>query len=435
MSRFLFATVPAVGHTAPALPIAKVLIDRGHSVRWYTGMAFRDQITSIGATYCSMSGHDSSVVGRDGHFPERSELSGLRRLQHDLVHGFVRPAAAQVRDLRHLLAAEPADVIVGDTGFLGGPLVQELGGPPFAAYGITVAAFPSPDQAPFGLGLRPTNGPLGRLRNRALDRFVRATLFKPVIGALNEIRRELGLPESSKSLFEYPMRSAVYLQLSPESFEYPRSDLPDSIRYVGPPRPLPDTGWQPPAWWSDLEGARRVVLVNQGTVATDSEQLLRPALTALADEDCLVVAVTGGPDPAVLGPLPGNARVERRIPFDQLMPHVDVFVTNGGYGGVQLALAHGVPMVAAGKTEDKSEVTTRIAFSGVGINLRTQTPTPDQVRTAVREVLADPSYAEAAGWMKLEIEVAGREEAAASLLEEVARTGRVSASAETGKPV
>jgi len=37
--------------------------------------------------------------------------------------------------------------------------------------------------------------------------------------------------------------------------------------------------------------------------------------------------------------------------------------------------------------------------------------------------------------MKLEIEVAGREEAAASLLEEVARTGRVSASAETSRPV
>ena len=178
-----------------------------------------------------------------------------------------------------------------------------------------------------------------------------------------------------------------------------------------------------------------MVLVNQGTVATDSDQLLRPAITALADEDCLVVAVTGGPDPTGLGPLPANARVERRIPFDQLMPYVDLFVTNGGYGGVQLALAHGVPMVAAGKTEDKIEVNARIAFSGVGVDLRTQTPTPDQVRTAVQQVLADPSYAEAASWMKLEIEVAGREEAAASLLEEVARTGRVSASAEASRSV
>jgi MGT family glycosyltransferase len=433
MSRFLFATVPAVGHTVPALPIAKALIDRGHFVRWYTGVAFQDQITSIGATYCPMSDHDSSIVGLDD--AEWSQHSGLRRLQYDLVHGFVRPATAQIRDLRELLATEPADVVVGDTGFLGGPLLQELGGPPYAAYGITVAAFPSPDQAPFGLGLRPTVGALGRLRNYALKQVVQATIFKPVLGALNEVRRDHGLPESGKGLFEYPMSAAVYLQLSPESFEYPRSDLPDSIRYVGPPRPLADPGWQPPAWWSDLESARRVVLVNQGTVATDSDQLLRPAITALADEDCLVVAVTGGPDPAVLGPLPANARVERRIPFDQLMPHVDLFVTNGGYGGVQLALAHGVPMVAAGKTEDKIEVNSRIAFSGVGVDLRTQTPTPEQVRTAVRQVLADPSYAEAASWMKLEIEVAGREETAASLLEEVARTGRVSAPAETSRPV
>jgi MGT family glycosyltransferase len=229
------------------------------------------------------------------------------------------------------------------------------------------------------------------------------------------------------------MSARVYLQLSPQSFEYPSSDLPDAVHFVGPPRPLPDPTWRPPAWWSDLESARRVVLVNQGTVATDSDQLIRPALTALADEDCLVVAVTGGPDPAVLGPLPANARVERSIPFDQLMPHVDVFVTNGGYGGVQLALAHGIPMVAAGKTEDKIEVTARIAYSGVGINLQTQTPTPDQIRTAVRHVTTETSYAEAAAGMKVEIEVGGREEAAASLLEEVARTGRVTTPAEPGR--
>ena len=422
MSRFLFATVPAVGHTVPALPIAKALIDRGHSLRWYTGAAFENQIASIGATYCPMSEHDSSVV--DENALQRSRLSGLRRLRFDLVNGFVRPVTAQIRDLRELLAAEPADVVVGDTGFLGGPLLQELGGPPFAAYGVTVAAFPGPDLAPFGLGLRPARGAMGRLRNRLLDRFVRAVLFREVLHTLNEIRRDLGLPESSKSLFEYPMGAPAYLQLSPAGFEYPRDDLPDSIHFVGPPRPLPDPAWQPPAWWAELERAPLVVLVTQGTVATDSDQLLTPALTALAAEDCLVVAVTGGPDPTVLGSVPANARVERRIPFDRLMPYVDVFVTNGGYGGVQLALADGVPVVVAGKTEDKIEVAARVAFSGVGINLRTQTPSADQLGRAVRRVLTEPRFAEAAGSLQAEIRAGGREEKAASLLEEVARASR-----------
>jgi UDP:flavonoid glycosyltransferase YjiC (YdhE family) len=31
-------------------------------------------------------------------------------------------------------------------------------------------------------------------------------------------------------------------------------------------------------------------------------------------------------------------------------------VTNGGYGGVQMALSYGVPLVVAGASEDKPEV-------------------------------------------------------------------------------
>ena len=97
-----------------------------------------------------------------------------------------------------------------------------------------------------------------------------------------------------------------------------------------------------------------MILVNQGTVATEPHELLQPALTALAGEDVLVVAVTGGRDPAELGWVPANARVERFIPFERLLPYVYVLVTNGGFGAVQLALADGVPIVAAGRPRTRS---------------------------------------------------------------------------------
>ena len=108
--------------------------------------------------------------------------------------------------------------------------------------------------------------------------------------------------------------------------------------------------------------------------------------------------------------MPANARVERRIPFDALLPHVDVMVTNGGFGGVQLALAHGVPLVAAGRTEDKVEVAARVAHSGAGVDLRTQTPTAARIREAVSTVLAEPQYTLAARRIQREIHHAGRED-------------------------
>ena len=51
-------------------------------------------------------------------------------------------------------------------------------------------------------------------------------------------------------------------------------------------------------------------------------------------------------------------------------------ITNSGYGGIQQALAYGVMLIAAGKTEDKAENGARIAWSGVGIDLKTDSPTP-----------------------------------------------------------
>ena len=59
---------------------------------------------------------------------------------------------------------------------------------------------------------------------------------------------------------------------------------------------------------------------------------------------------------------------------------------------MQQGLANAVPLVLAGLTEDKLEGNTRLAATGAAINLRTQRPSPDAIRDAVREVLADRSY-------------------------------------------
>ena len=420
MSRIVFATTPADGHTVPALPIARALIERGHSVRWYAGRKYAERIAAVGAEYVPMSDHDYSEVGLDGFFPERAAVSGMAKLRFDMTVAFSQPARTHLADLLALLENEPADLVVGDTGMIAGPMLTELGGPPFAAFGISVVGFPDRDVPPFGLGLGPTTGPLGRLRNRALHALVRKTIFAGMADTVNAIRNDFGLPARDEIVFEYMLHSSLYLQLGAEGFEYPHRDLPAQVRFVGPVRPWSDREWSAPEWWSDLDSGLPVVVVNQGTVATDPTELLLPSLAALAGEDVLVVAVTGGRDPRDLGPIPSNARVERFIPFDRLLPKADVLVTNAGFGAIQLALAAGVPIVAAGKTEDKLEVSARVGWSGVGINLRTQRPRRDFITAAVRQVLGDDQYRQRAQALQAEIALAGREEAAAAELERLA---------------
>ena len=84
-----------------------------------------------------------------------------------------------------------------------------------------------------------------------------------------------------------------------------------------------------------------------------------------------------------------------------------VYVTNGGYGGVQYALRYGVPIVTSGGKEDKPEVAGRVAWSGVGRALRTETPSPAAVGRAVHAVLREPRYRTCAQRIAASMEQAG----------------------------
>jgi MGT family glycosyltransferase len=186
--------------------------------------------------------------------------------------------------------------------------------------------------------------------------------------------------------------------------------------------------FQPPAWWSELEDERPVVLVTQGTVNTDASGLLAPAIAALAEEDVLVVATTGSPTESAAAalpqPLPANVRLERFIPLPALLPHVDAVVTNGGYGGTQQTLAHGIPLVVAGATEEKPETAARVAWAGAGIRIRRHPPRPAVLRRAVRAVVHDPRYRNNAQRIQADMAACDAPVTSATLLEQLAAEGR-----------
>ena len=67
-------------------------------------------------------------------------------------------------------------------------------------------------------------------------------------------------------------------------------------------------------------------------------------------------------------------------------------MTFGGYGTVTQALAHGVPLVVAGLTEDKPEIAARVQWTGSGIYLRTENPSEAELREAINQLLTKPDY-------------------------------------------
>jgi UDP:flavonoid glycosyltransferase YjiC (YdhE family) len=398
--------------------IARGLIAHGHSVTMLTGTKYRGLAERSGASFVPLPAEvDYDDANLDAWLPGRDRNKGLAAVRYDLIGMFARPIPAQHRALAAELATGRYDAVVSEGVFMGAlptlltvPKEKRV---PFIGISALPLTLTSVDTAPFGPALQPGSSALSRLRNRLLNTIVHAGPLKPIQTAVVAALAEVGAPAPEGNFFDQPVKFDITLQLSPSGIEYTRRELPATVKFIGPLRPEPRPDAALPEWWADLDGSRPVVHVTQGTIDnTDLGRLLVPTIAALAGEDVLVVAATGGkPVSAVIeafgGKLPANARVAEFLPYEQLLPKVAAMVSNGGFGGVQQALVHGIPLVVAGATEDKPEVAARVAWSGAGIDLRTGSPTPARILTAVRTVLSGPRHSTAAHGLKQQIAALG----------------------------
>jgi MGT family glycosyltransferase len=392
--KILIVSTPATGHLNPLLAIGRILIAEGHQVVVMSGTALRNRIEGIRAEFRPLpTGADFDPGDVHSVAPElKVTAPGPEWLRIAIERIFVDTIPAQHKGLEQVLQDFPADVIIGDDMFFG--LLPMLLGqpskrPPIVLCGTSILHWRREDKAPHFAGLPPATTQAQREEYAAIAQEHDRVVNRPVASRVNMLLANLGIGPLSTQLFESVVELAdAYMQLSVPSFEFPR-DTPPSVQFVGALPFIPNQAPLPP-WAHELDGSRKVVLVTQGTVANhDFGLLIAPTLEALANEsDLLVIATAGGrPIEALPGPIPSNARVASYLPFEWLLPKVDALVTNGGYGSVNQALSFGIPLVTAGLTEDKADVNTRVAWSGVGIDLKTNAPTPAALRTAVRTVL------------------------------------------------
>jgi MGT family glycosyltransferase len=394
MSHILISVSPFLGHVNPLLALAKHLARRGHSILFNTSDAFREAVEASNLQFIPLKGKANWDYRRlDDFFPERKAiLPGLGILKYDLKHVFGASIPDQFEQLKELVERESIDVIISEITFLGYiPLLLQgmVNRPPIIACNILPMLLSSIDISPFA---GPDSSPQGRARNIEHTRQFQAELHSSH-EYVNQVVRELCGRDLPSFVLDcnYTLPD-IAVQCTPAEFEYPRSDKPANLRFVGAILPEASKTFQPPSWWPELDGSRPVVMVTQGTVAnSDFSELIQPTLDALAGEDALVVAVAARPEIEEIKATP-NGRVVGYLPFDQLLRRADIFVTNGGNGGVQQALSLGVPMVVAGASEDKPQVAARVAWTGSGINLDTTRPTQEQIRSAVYTVLSDPKY-------------------------------------------
>lgn len=388
MAAFLFTSLPVEGHSASPLAIMAQLTSAGHEVVWLAGARYAERAERVGAHHVPLHlSTDFSLY--DDVFdvrPDLRELTGVKLLKTVFRELFLGDAADQVTEIEQVLASFPVDAIVSSGPQFGPAIVAARTGIPLVLIGDGPYGTMDDATPPFGPGLRPWRGPLGRGRNRLLNAGVRRA-FADVQRTWVDVREAHGLRGPHPWVFDAMQTGDLVLHGTVPGFEYRRS-FPASVRFVGAHRPLPPSAWEPPDWWGELDGSRPVVHVTQGTIRVDPDELVLPVIEALAGDDVTVVVTAGAVDAARLGNLPPNVRVAPFIPYDELMRKASVFVTNGGYIGTNLALHHGLPVVQVGTTEEKAEIGARVRHLGVGFAFR-KLPARPRLRAAIRRAMTD----------------------------------------------
>jgi len=207
-----------------------------------------------------------------------------------------------------------------------------------ANIGISLAplTLESDDTFPFRSGLAPHQGPdAKKLHRKAYKSYYEEKYYKALNDAYWAKLREMGAkrdryPGIMESINEAPDH---LLALGIPKFEFPRSDIKQDVRHFGA---LKKTGFKNekkglelPEWWGDIAAAKRegkkIVAVSQGTVEGRLEDLVLPTIEALKDRnDILLIATTVLVEPKDVKNLvvPANTRVEKFVPYDELLPLV-----------------------------------------------------------------------------------------------------------------
>lgn len=240
---------------------------------------------------------------------------------------------------------------------------------------------------------------------------------------MDPVRQSVGLPRDPdlEMLYRY-----LLLSLVPPSYQEPNAYRPPTMHHL---RTIvfDRSGSETAPPWLGQDLPRPVVYATFGTEVPNIPPLgvfpglFQAVIDGLRDEvGTLIVTVSRGKNPADLGPQPPHVHVERYLPQSLLLPHCDLVVTHGGHNTVLAALAHGLPLVVIPIAADQPENAQRCADLGLGRVVGPGERTPDAIRAAVRDVLANPRIQQNAAELQAEMEALPGPERAVELLEQLA---------------
>jgi MGT family glycosyltransferase len=376
MAKILVYTSPALGHLFPFSALLLELSGRGHDIHLRTLSTGVEMGRSLGFTTDTIDPRIEAIVHDDW------KASNPRAALKMAVDVFCRRAAHEVADFTEAITRIRPDAMIVDINCWGALSVADAGDVPWACFSPYTPPLQSPGVPPFGLGLAPLPGALGRVRDAALRPIVMGLLEKAVLPLGNDIRAHAGAPPVA-SVDEFMRRPPLMLVASGKPFEYPQTEWGEAVQMIGPCMFEPAMNTVPD-WLTAID--RPIVLVTTSSQKQADAKLVTTAMTALADEPVHVVATLPAGLPSDVTPAP-NATVCEFVPHGPVLDRAVCAITHGGMGATQKALARGVPVCVVPFGRDQYEVARRVEVARCGTRLAAKDLTAARLSDKVRQAI------------------------------------------------
>ncbi len=404
MARILFSTIPRHGHIdfGGLWETAVQLQQQGHALLWLSGAEVKNSLEARNIPFRQVP----VAIQDDAPWADaRQQPPGLspnelyaqeaRRfmdmwLQPEQVIAALRAHQAIIREWQ-------PDLIVAGPLVLAAYLAARALNIPFVA-----AGYPGPlmDLLPF-----PECRPLIQSYYQRMDL----------------LHQEAGLPPLQRRQSPSFFYASALLQLVffiPEWFTHYPARKAASVKYVGGIAAAPTT--PPPGWLAELNDQRPLLLIAQPTGYPGSSRQLASIFHAVGAVGGYGILGGMAAQRGDFAHLPDHIRWEAWLPYEHVLPRVTAVVHHGGMGTTHDAILHGLPQLVLPQAVDQFMHAEGVARHGAGLAVTTGRLDETVLANRLHQILAVPSFRQAAGQLQQEFAALGGVRRAAALLAEVA---------------
>jgi MGT family glycosyltransferase len=390
MSKFLFIVPPFIGHINPTLGIGSELLRRGHEVTWIGIKELPKENIPEGGNFIvplELKEHENEINVIMEKQDNGHDMRGAEVLKFAMEETYIPFCNFIVSGILRIIDDFQPDVVVHDENMFAGAICAVLKKIPY----VTSIAVPP--------GILQPSGILPKVEEWQTQTII-------------NLQKKFGIKGESK-IINSPNMNMVYT-----SREFIGNiPFPDHYKFVGP-----IVKGRPKVCEFDFDELRKSdlpkIYVSLGTVLNKvRKEFFAKIIEALADQPVTVIAAT---IPDIFDKWPDNFIVRSFVPQSELLPYVDAVIYHGGFNTVNETLLHGIPMIIIPLAYDQFHIATLVVNSGSGLRLKFRRLKSEDIKTALREILQNPKYKQAALKIEDTLKSAGGTDKATDYLEEFA---------------